>query len=73
MFALLGQVILMEDALIDVAAAIMSDSQALVEAHAGDAEGRAALEQLAAIPHGPRPRLDASPGERPRDDARANC
>jgi pyrroline-5-carboxylate reductase len=53
LFARLGRVIVMDDALIDAAAAIMSDSEALVEARARDSEGRAALEQLAAFPHGP--------------------
>jgi pyrroline-5-carboxylate reductase len=56
LFARLGRVVVMDDTLIDAAATIMSDSEALVEAHAGDAEGRTALPQLAAFPHGPRHR-----------------
>jgi pyrroline-5-carboxylate reductase len=56
LFARLGRVIVIDDALIDAAAAIMSESEALVEAHASDAEGRAALEQLAAFPRGLRHR-----------------
>jgi pyrroline-5-carboxylate reductase len=53
LFARLGQVIVIEDALIDRAAAVMSGSEALVEAYAGNAEGRAALAQLAPFRHGP--------------------
>jgi pyrroline-5-carboxylate reductase len=51
LFARLGEVIVMQDALIDAAAAIMSDSEALIEAHAGNVDALAALEQLAAFTH----------------------
>jgi hypothetical protein len=46
-------VIVLDDALVDTAAAMMSDiaanCAAVVEAHAGDGARRAALEQLAAF------------------------
>ena len=53
LFARLGHVIVLDDALVDTAAAMMSDiaanCAAVVEAHAGDGARRAALEQLAAF------------------------
>jgi pyrroline-5-carboxylate reductase len=42
----LGRVIVLDDALVDAAAAVMRDSAAMVEMHARDDRGRAALEQL---------------------------
>jgi pyrroline-5-carboxylate reductase len=46
LFARLGLVIYLDDALVDTAAAVMRDSAAVVEMHARDEQGRAALEQL---------------------------
>lgn len=46
LFARLGRVVVLDDALVDTAAAVMRDSAALVEAHARNSRGRGALEQL---------------------------
>jgi pyrroline-5-carboxylate reductase len=49
LFARLGRVIVLDDALVDAAAAVMSDSAAVVEAYARDGKGMAPLEQLPAL------------------------
>jgi pyrroline-5-carboxylate reductase len=49
LFARLGQVLVLDDALVDTAAAVMSDAAAVVEAHARDGNRPAALEQLTAF------------------------
>jgi pyrroline-5-carboxylate reductase len=46
LFGRLGRVIVLDDALVDAAAAVMRDSAAIVETHARGDRGRAALEGL---------------------------
>jgi pyrroline-5-carboxylate reductase len=49
LFGRLGQVLVLDDALVDTAAAVMSDAAAVVEAHARDGNRPVALEQLTAF------------------------
>ena len=46
LFTRVGRVIVLDDALVDTAAAVMRGSAAVVEMHSRDDEGRRALEQL---------------------------